>query len=171
MSALIFLSLCLVFAVAAYPILRSVARSRMHYGELVNRVVPLSDQARAVLSSDPMPATWLQVSDLMRVRHNSALFTSLADRYRRVMAACTDLESCRQMDLTYRTFLRNHWELTLALMAAIVNFCLGKIAKERCSVYMATVASKYTNEVILIEEMSEVMDHTCVAVLEGHFGT
>lgn len=171
MNAMIFLLLFVLFAVAAYPILRSVARSRKAYGELVNHVVPLSHQASAVLASDPVPGTWLEVSDLIRVRHNSALFTSLADRYRRVMSACTDLESCRQMDLTYRTFLRNHWELTRALMAAIVNFCFGKIAKERCSVYMATVATKYSNEVILVEEMSEVMDNTCIPVLEGQFGT
>ena len=172
MSDPIFLLLCVLFVPAAYSILRAVHRSRVSFGELMSHVVPLSEAARRALSTSrdrAVPATWGQVSDLWKVQENSSWLTAAADRYRRVMRACTDAESVQDMNITYSTFLRNRWALTRSLLAAIVNLCLGKIGKERCRVRMANVTRYYANVVILSKEMSEVMDESAVVVLEGQF--
>jgi hypothetical protein len=174
MSTVIFILLCLALAIAAYPVLRAITRSRRPYRELAGHLIPLSEHARAVLVANrscPSPATWIEVADLWRVHENSAWGTMMADQYRRVMRACTDEESVAEMDQTYRTWLGNHRRLTYSWVAAIVNACFGKISSARCSAYMDNVARYYTNELILLKEMSEVMDESCIAVLEGQFGT
>ena len=162
MISMVFLLLCVLVAVAAYLVVRSFFRSRMSFGELMSRIRPAP-------SHPVMPGTWGQVSELLRVHRNSALFTEAADRYRRIIPACTDEEEAEELTVTHRIFLSNHQKLTSALMVALACFCFGKITKERCRVYVANVTRYYAKEILLLEEMSEVMDESCVSVLKGQF--
>lgn len=155
--SLIFLSLCLVFAVAAYFVMRSFFRSRLTFGELMSRVIPAPAHPVEL-------GTWGQVSELMRLRNNSALYTEAADRYRRIIPACTDEEDVEELVTTYRTFLSNHRKLNSALMTACACVCFGKITKHHCS---ENVTRYYTKEILLLHGMSEVMDPPSIVVLEG----
>lgn len=162
MSVLMFLLLCVLVAVAAYLVLRSFFRSRLSYGALISRLIPAP--------KDPvLPGTWGECQELNRLRKNSALYTEAADRYRRIIPACTDEDSVGEMNMTHRTFLSNHEKLNRSLVVAFVCFCFGKIASDRCSVSMANVVKYYANEILLISEISEVMDDSCVSVLEGQY--
>ena len=166
------IALLLLIPFVCYLILRTALRARHSYRELASKVVPLSDKGRDALSAvqiPGMPATWLGVSDLIRIRRNTSLFSRLAGRFRRIIPACTDEASTEAMKLTYRTFSRNHRALKRSLMAVAAHFCVGKIASGRCSSQMSLVECLYANEVILVEEMSEVMDEPSVAVLESQF--
>lgn len=162
MSQIVFPLLIVLIALALYPILRSFTRRRMSFGELMSRIIPAPDRAA-------VPGSWGEVSELLRVRKNSALFTEAEDHYRRIIPACTDEEDVEELTVTHRIFLSNHQRLNRSLVLALVCFCFGKIARDRCSISMANVVRYYANEVLLLEDMSEVMGESYVSVLEGQF--
>lgn len=157
-----FLLLCLLFALAAYAVMRSFVRSRMTYSQLLDLAVPVDDQA-------PMPASWGRVCHLMTLRKNSAIFTAAADRYRRIIPACLDVEAADEMDLTYRTFLENHAKLTKSIVLTFGMFCLNKVVTARCTTCVENVTRYYANEILLLREMSVVMDGPIATFLEGTF--
>lgn len=154
---LIFLSLCLVFAVAAYFVVRSFSRSRLTFGELMLRMIPPPKEP-------VIPGTWGECKELRRLRKNSAIGTEAADRFRRLIPACTDEEQVEDLITTHRIFLSNHQKLTGALMTACACVCFGKITKHHCS---ENVTRYYTKEILLLHGMSEVMDPPSIVVLEG----
>lgn len=162
MNVLTFPLLCVLVVAAAYLVLRSFFRSRLSFGGLMNRIIP-APKNPVVLG------TWGEMAELLRKRHNSALYTAGADHYRRIIPAVTDEESVDDMTLTHRTFLSNHEKLNRALAMAFVCFCFGKITRGRCRKCMAVVARYYANEVSLMSEISQVMDASSVVVLEGQF--
>lgn len=162
MSQIVFPLLIVLIALALYPILRSFTRRRMSFGELMSRIIPAPDRAA-------VPGSWGEVSELLRVRKNSALFTEAEDHYRRIIPACTDEEDVEELTVTHRIFLSNHQSLNSALMVAFACFCFGKITRGRCRLKMAEVVRYYANEVFLLEQMSEVMGESCIPVLEGQF--
>lgn len=160
MNALIFLLLCLLVVYAAYLVIQARRRSTMTFGELVSHIRP---------PKEPVLGPWSQVSDLLREHRNSAYSVAAADRYRRVMRVCTDEKSAGEMNLTYRTFLSNHAKRSRALMTSLASCCFDKIASDYCRTCRQKVVRYRTTELLLLEEMSEVIDPLSVAVLEGQF--
>lgn len=160
MNVLMFLLLSVLVAVAAYLVLRSFSRSRQSFAGLMLRIIPAP-------KNPVIPGTWGECRELNRLRKNSAVYTAAEDRYRRIIPACTDEESVDELTMTHRTFLSNHQNLNRSLVIAFVCFCFGKIASDKCRVTMANVVRYYSNEVSLMLEVSEVMDDSCVSVLES----
>lgn len=162
MSVFVFPLLIVLIALALYPILRSFIRPRLTFRELMSRVIP----APAV---PVVPGTWGEVAELWRVRKCSSIYTEAEDQFKRIIPACTDEDEAEELTLTHRVFLSNHQKLTRSLVIALVCFCFGKIARDKCRISMENVIRYYANEVLLLEDMSEVMGDSCVSVLEGQF--
>lgn len=142
---------------------------------LAEQAVPLSLEARTVLAitregiNYPGPGTWFEVADLMRMRKNSSLFTVLARRFRQIGQMCTDDRAIREVAVTLADWKGNHRSLKRSIMLSLMGICLGKMAKGRVCVYMMDAARDYTEEVLLVEDMAEVVDESCVPILEGQF--
>lgn len=162
MSVFVFPLLIVLIALALYPILRSFSRPRLTFHELMSRIVPAP-------THPVLPGTWGEVSELWRVRKCSTIYTAAEDHFKRIIPACSDEEEAEELTLTHRIFLSNHQKLTRSLVIAFGCFCFGKIARDRCRISMENVIRYYANEVLLLEDMSEVMGDSCVSVLEGQF--
>jgi hypothetical protein len=146
--------------------------SRRSPRELVARMKLLSPPAREVLSADrwePCPPTWLAVADLKRIRHNSTVVAKLMACYRRVIPACTDEDSVGEMNMTHRTAIRERTQLSLGLLRVLVHLCFGPIGRSRCRADMANVGRHYVNVLLLGQEIVEVLDESCVPIMEEQF--
>jgi hypothetical protein len=143
------------------------------FRQVAEQAVLLSPQARTVLAvsrrGDPVPATWFEVADLLRMRKNSSLFTVLAHRFRRIGQICTDDRAIREIAVTYADWKGNHRSLKRSIVIALAGVCLGKMAKGSFRTSMMSAARDYTEEVLLMEDMAEVVDESCVQILEGQF--
>jgi len=162
MGTVSFLLLCVLFAVAAYAVVRSFVRSRMTYSQLLALAVPVDDEA-------PIPPSWARVSHLITLRRNSSIYTAAADRYRRIIPVCLDEQAAEEMRLTHHTFLKNHEKLTKSIVLTFGMFCLNKVTAGRCRECVENVTRYYANEVLLLREMSIVMDGPIATYLEGQF--
>jgi len=162
MSDVFFLLLCTIFALAAWVVMRSFVRSRMTYSQLLAMAVPVDDTA-------PIPPSWGRVSHLITLRKNSSIFTAAADRYRRIIPACLDEQAAEEMRLTHRTFLINHAKLTKAIVLTFGKLCFNKVTGSRCVSCLENVTRHYANEILLLREMSVVMDGPIATFLEGQF--
>jgi hypothetical protein len=134
----------------------------MTYSQLLAMVVPVDDKA-------PILPSWGRVSHLITLRRNSSIYTAAADRYRRIIPVCLDEYAAEEMRLTHRTFLANHEKLTKSIVLTFGMFCLNKATAGRCRECVENVTRYYTNEVLLLREMSIVMDGPIATYLEGQF--
>jgi hypothetical protein len=134
----------------------------MTYSQLLALVVPVDDEA-------PIPPSWGRVSHLITLRRNSSIYTAAADRYRRIIPVCLDEYAAEEMRLTHLTFLANHEKLTKSIMLTFGKLCLNKVIAGRCRECVENVTRYYANEVLLLREMSIVMDGPIATYLEGQF--
>jgi hypothetical protein len=132
----------------------------------------LSPPAREVLSAgcwEPCPPTWFAVADLKRIRQNSTVLARLLACYRDVIKRCTDEEDLVDLRLTYRTAIREWSELNRGLLRVFLHLPFNKVGRSQNCASMANVGQRYVNVVLLSEEMVEVLDDSCVPILEGQF--
>jgi hypothetical protein len=164
-----------VLVVCAVAISRTAFRNRRTYREMIQKATRLSPAGVDAIRSgrrrspDPIPETWFDVADLMRIRKNSSIHTQLARSFHQVTRRCTDEPAIEEMSYTYRQFSVNHWRLTTNLILAFAGALIGKRTRDRFSVNMAETARHYAEEVLLIEDMAEVIDESCLPLLEGQF--
>lgn len=171
MSVFVFFLLILLLLLAAYVVIQTI-NARRPPSELVRRIKPISSETRRVLSRcrfEPCTPTWIQVADMIRIQRNSTIMTRLIERYHRVMGQCTDRDDLADMHLTYETALREREILFKQMFQVVVEFCFGRIAWKMRNPYMAQVATHYTNQVLLVGEMLELMDGSAVSLMEGQF--
>jgi hypothetical protein len=171
MGLMIFSLICVLLALAAYVVLRTCLRSRKPFVDLLLLIKPLSPRASDLIwrsTQGPIPATWIDVTDLIRIRQNSTIFTMLSDRFRRMIRHCHNEDDAAEMEDTYLAALRAHSCLTKSLLLTVVGICFGKIAHGRCCISMASVARSFGAEYLMVREMAEVIDDSLIDVLEGH---
>jgi hypothetical protein len=140
--------------------------------QLVERMEPLSPPAREVLSAarwEPCPATWLEVADRKRIRHNLTLLARLEICYRQVLRRCTDEQHRAEMRLTSRTARREVRQAFWGLLGVFLHLPINRTRMGQKSVKMANVDQHYVNAVLLVEEMVELMDDSCVPIIEDQF--
>jgi hypothetical protein len=132
-------------------------------------VLLLARAGDIVTREEPCPPTWLAVADLKRIRHNSTVVARLMACYRRIIQACTDEDDLDDLRLTYRTAIREQTQLSLGLLRVLVHLCFGQIGRSRCRADMARVGQHYVNVLLLGHEIVEVLDESCVPVMEEQF--
>lgn len=171
MGFVIFTLVIILLVLSAYAIFRTRSR-RFTCREVARRLTPLSDHAREVLWEDTqghVPTTWLEFTDMYKAANNLTWLTMFADRFRRAMGTCSDDYCLANMQLTYRTFLRKRTILVKSLLIGVAHLCFGRIGEHHICVHMGKVVQTYADIVVLGSEMAEVMDESCVPLLEGQF--
>lgn len=172
MGHLAFSLVCCFLAAALYAVVRTYFRSRKSFPDLLKEIKPLSPRLTELIWKSTQeataPPTWINVSDLYYLWRNSTVFTMAADRFRRLTRNCRDEEVKAECSLTLRTFLRSHWGLTKSLLRVLLYLCFGRIGRPRCCIAMASVALNYGSEVLMVQEMTEVVDDPSgMTILEG----
>lgn len=152
----------------------SAAHEPNSYISTVRRILPLSSKAaRAVEHGrkhpDQGPDSWLQVSDLLTIRHNSKLLKRAKRWFEGLVPFLNDEDSLEEVTTTSANFDDNHKSLNWSLVLAMIEVCFDKICHARFSVYRAETARRYAEEVLLTEDMAEVMDAPLADILEGQF--
>jgi hypothetical protein len=144
------------------------------FRQVAEHVVLLSPRARSVLAvsrqgHDPVPGARFAAADLLRMLWNSSVFTVLAYRFRRIGQMCTEDRAIREFSVTGADWKGNHRSLRRSTMLALRGSCLAKMGKGSADASMMDVARYYTEEVLLMEDMAEVVDDSCVPILESQF--
>jgi hypothetical protein len=140
--------------------------------QLVERMEPLSPPAREVLSAarwSPCPATWFEGADRKRIWQNMTLWGKILACYRQVLRRCTDEQHRAEMSLTYRTARREQRQALWGLLGVFLRLPINNTRMGQKSVKMANVGQHYVNAVLLGEEMVELMDDSCVPIIEDQF--
>jgi len=161
MSFLAFAVFCLVLLLAAYTVIRARVR-KFTCREMIERVKPNNLYVEGMA-----PQTWPEFSAMYRTANNLTWLTAVSDRYQRSMAACTDAYSVENMRLVHNAFLRKRVTLIKSLLCGVMHLCAGRIGKRHSSLYLKTIQRHYGDVLLLAQEMAELMDPRCAALLEG----
>jgi hypothetical protein len=135
--------------------------------QLVERMEPLSPPAREVLSaarSSPCPATWFEGADRKRIWQNMTLWGKILDLYREVIGRCTDEYQRAEMLLTLRTMCRELLKVRLGLVFQYLPFDTIRCSQKGANV--ANVGQSCVNVGVVGVEILEVLDETCVPLIE-----
>ncbi len=141
--------------------------------ETIQKADRLSDDGRRCLAAarSGQPAfTHLHASDLIRIRRNTCgIFTPLGKYFLAIASICTDTSSIQEITGTFQDWVRNRETIIKSLPKALLEICFVRIGKTKPCVHVANVTQAYTESILLFEDMSEIVDCSCIEILEGQF--